>query len=92
VRATSVEPAIEFARYVPGALDQQPERNVAAKQPVHARDVGAQVAADQDCASAIGEGRAEAFVAADVKSAQDGFGGLLVKRVVAREEARRICR
>ncbi len=51
-----------------------------------------QVAADQDRASAIGESRAQALVAADIEAAQDVLVGLAIERVVAREEPRRVGR
>ena len=92
MNAPGVEPVIELARDVPGPLDQQSERDTAAKQPVNPRDVCSQVAADQDRASAFGQRGAQALVAANVESAQDGFVGLAVERVVAREEPRRVGR
>ena len=58
MRAPVIEPAIELARDVSGPLHQQSKGNAAAKQPVDARDMSPQVAADQDRAAAIGRGGA----------------------------------
>ena len=55
MRTAGVEPAIELARDVPGRWTSNRSGNPAAKQPVHPRDVGSQVAADQDRPSAFGE-------------------------------------
>ena len=86
MNAARVKAVVELARDVPGPLNQQPKRDTAPKQPVHPRDMCPQVAADQDRASTFRERGAQAFVAAHVEAAQDGFVGLAVERVVAREK------
>ena len=73
VRSARVESMVELARYVSGPLNKEPQGNAAAKQPVNTRDMGAEVAAHQNGASAVGESRAQPLVAANVESVERGF-------------------
>jgi hypothetical protein len=51
------------------------------------RDVGAQVASDQDCASPVGQLGAEPIETEDVESAEDFLIGQAVEGVVTRQKS-----
>jgi hypothetical protein len=92
MRAAGVEPAIQLARDVPWALDEQPKRNIAAKQPVHAGDMRPQVATDEYCPPSICQECAKAVITAYVESAQYLDIGQGVECVVSPEEPRGVGR
>ena len=84
-----VKLAIKLARDMSGALDEQSNWNPSAKQPMHSRNVGSQVTANQDCPSATGEGCRQPLKAVDVEAAQYCLVGLAIDRVITREKIAR---